>query len=136
MMDGIFVCYHDTKKVLGFQYLSEEEMDDDVFGDRLSGNRLFRLCVLAFQHILNDMVQKMPDESLKVCLHIEQNQLKVMISGSSSKKLDGFQVDLKLVSKKSEREVPALNLYYKTCPLPSTYFENHALVPTLENLSL
>jgi hypothetical protein len=136
MMDGVFVCYHDTKKVFGFQYLSEEEMDEDLFGKRHLGYKFFHLSVLSFQHILNDIVKAIPNESLKVCLHIEQNQLKVMIYGNDTKKWDGFRVDLILVEKEIENKPSEYKLYYKTHPLPSDYFKSHVLVPTLEELSL
>jgi Mitochondrial protein Pet127 len=32
MMDGIFVAYHNTSKLFGFEYIPREQMDDDIYG--------------------------------------------------------------------------------------------------------
>lgn len=40
-MDGIFIAFHNTAKIFGFQYLSIEDMDKPLFGSKLAGDRAF-----------------------------------------------------------------------------------------------
>lgn len=58
-MDGIFVAYHNTAKMFGFQYLSLSEMDDRLFGSRLAGDRVFAKCV--------DLLELLADAVVSVC---------------------------------------------------------------------
>lgn len=62
-MDGIFVCYHNTDQVFGFQYFSKEEMDRTLFGSSAVGDMSFSLCVQILQNILDVAVGSQPNAS-------------------------------------------------------------------------
>jgi hypothetical protein len=32
-MDGIFVAYHNTNQIFGFEYVPMEQMEEDLFGN-------------------------------------------------------------------------------------------------------
>ncbi|KAG2216065.1 hypothetical protein INT45_010634, partial [Circinella minor] len=65
-MDGIFVAYHNTRKIFGFQYISREEMDVRLFGSSHMANESFRNVLVMFQNILDKATEKYPNKSLKI----------------------------------------------------------------------
>lgn len=67
-MDGIFVAYHNTDKIFGFQYVSLEEMDLRLFGSRAMGDKVFRLCVTLLERLLDTATAEFPNESLSISL--------------------------------------------------------------------
>ncbi|KAG8883200.1 hypothetical protein FRB97_007022 [Tulasnella sp. 331] len=64
-MDGIFVAYHNTAKIFGFQYLSLSEMDDRLFGGRLAGDRVFAKCVELLEHLADAATSIWPAKDIK-----------------------------------------------------------------------
>lgn len=52
-MDGIFVCYHNTSEVFGFQYIPMEEMDERIFGNSVCAKQAFAMCVKVLQLALD-----------------------------------------------------------------------------------
>lgn len=63
-MDGIFIAYHNTAKIFGFQYLSVSEMDNRLFGSRIAGDRVFAKCVELLEQLADAVVSIWPG---KVC---------------------------------------------------------------------
>ena len=69
-MDGIFLAYHNTAKIFGFQYLPLEVIDSHIFGssrdtDRLTtrvGWRVFNKCVELLEAISEEVVDCFPEE--------------------------------------------------------------------------
>jgi len=68
-MDGVFVAYHNTARVFGFQYISLEEMDARLFGPDLKtagapnggsaptrGARIFEKCVKLLERVTDEIV--------------------------------------------------------------------------------
>ncbi|KAJ1805261.1 hypothetical protein LPJ56_005413, partial [Coemansia sp. RSA 2599] len=41
-MDGIFVAYHNTARMFGFQYIPRREMDNIIYGNEATGNKAFK----------------------------------------------------------------------------------------------
>ncbi|OCB89863.1 hypothetical protein A7U60_g2892 [Sanghuangporus baumii] len=84
-MDGIFLAYHNTARVFGFQYVPLEEMDDRLFGDYKSkkpssqttdtpvmsgrevGWRIFNKCVSMLEVISAEIVECFPERTV-TCL--------------------------------------------------------------------
>ena len=62
-MDGIFVAYHNTAEIFGFQYLPMETMDEVLFGNTATGDAVYRLVLSAFAHALDTICQQYPDDS-------------------------------------------------------------------------
>jgi hypothetical protein len=55
-MDGIFVAYHNTAKIFGFQYVPLCEIDNRLFGSSVSGDRVFRKCVELLEAVSDEIV--------------------------------------------------------------------------------
>ncbi|KAJ4268279.1 hypothetical protein NW762_002342 [Fusarium torreyae] len=70
-MDGIFVAFHNTQRIFGFQYVSLEEMDLALHGtsNRRIGNEEFKTSVKLLNEVLNKATERFPKQSLR--LHIE-----------------------------------------------------------------
>jgi len=63
-MDGIFVAYHNVKRIFGFQYISMSELDRALHGtpDTTLGDREFNLSIGLLNEILNKVTEKFPDQ--------------------------------------------------------------------------
>ncbi|KAM0435362.1 hypothetical protein ACHAPT_003456 [Fusarium lateritium] len=70
-MDGIFVAFHNTQRIFGFQYISLEEMDRALHGtsDRSVGDQEFRASLTLLNDVLDRASKRFPGRSLR--LHIE-----------------------------------------------------------------
>ena len=63
-MDGIFVAFHNIKRIFGFQYISLEEMDLALHGhnDRTTGDQEFKLSLDLLNTILNKVTERFPKQ--------------------------------------------------------------------------
>ncbi|KAI0199015.1 Pet127-domain-containing protein [Astrocystis sublimbata] len=70
-MDGIFVAFHNTQRIFGFQYIPLKEMDLALHGsdDTLLGDGEFKLSLKLLNEVLDRASQKWPEQSLR--LHFE-----------------------------------------------------------------
>ncbi|AEO56141.1 hypothetical protein MYCTH_2300709 [Thermothelomyces thermophilus ATCC 42464] len=70
-MDGIFVAYHNTERIFGFQYIPLQEMDLSLHGQENTtlGDREFKLSVYLLNKVLDKVTKKYPGRSLR--LHFE-----------------------------------------------------------------
>ncbi|KAI0550879.1 mitochondrial protein Pet127-domain-containing protein [Xylaria curta] len=70
-MDGIFVAFHNTERIFGFQYIPLSEMDLALHGTSttLLGDYEFKLSLKLLNELLNRASQKWPEQSLR--LHFE-----------------------------------------------------------------
>ncbi|KAI3392912.1 hypothetical protein diail_4999 [Diaporthe ilicicola] len=70
-MDGIFVAYHNTQRIFGFQYIPLEEMDLALHGttDLTTGNREFMASLQLWEEMLKKATEKFPEKSLRI--HVE-----------------------------------------------------------------
>ncbi|KAI4268759.1 MAG: hypothetical protein LQ337_007669 [Flavoplaca oasis] len=73
-MDGIFVAYHNTDRIFGFQYVSLSEMDSTLHGqwDTCLGDQEFKLSIKLLNDVLNKATKKYPETSLR--LHFETRE--------------------------------------------------------------
>lgn len=62
-MDGIFVAFHNTDRIFGFQYISLAEMDSTLHGqwDTTLGDQEFKLSISLLNDILNKATKKYPN---------------------------------------------------------------------------
>ncbi|KFA62111.1 hypothetical protein S40285_01717 [Stachybotrys chlorohalonatus IBT 40285] len=76
-MDGIFVAYHNTERIFGFQYISLSEMDEALHhtSDRRLGDEEFKASVKLFNELLNKATARFPGRTLR--LHVETRDTKV-----------------------------------------------------------
>lgn len=70
-MDGIFVAFHNTARIFGFQYISLSEMDYALHGttDTTLGDSEFKLSLDLLNRVLDKATAKFPETSLR--LHFE-----------------------------------------------------------------
>ena len=63
-MDGIFVAFHNTERIFGFQYVSLEEMDLALHGqyDTTLGNQEFKLSLDLLNNVLNKVTERFPGQ--------------------------------------------------------------------------
>ncbi|POS80287.1 hypothetical protein DHEL01_v201303 [Diaporthe helianthi] len=77
-MDGIFVAYHNTQRIFGFQYIPLEEMDLSLHGtaDLTTGNREFMASLELWEEMLKKATERFPEKSLRV--HVETRTSQVV----------------------------------------------------------
>ncbi|KAH6892319.1 mitochondrial protein Pet127-domain-containing protein [Thelonectria olida] len=70
-MDGIFVAFHNTQRIFGFQYISLNEMDEALHGTSNTwlGDSEFKASVHILNDLLNRAAKRFPGQSLR--LHVE-----------------------------------------------------------------
>ena len=67
-MDGVFVAYHNTARIFGFQYIPLEEMDERLYGNRQAGPLVFEKCVKMLEVITREIVKDFPGQvGLSIC---------------------------------------------------------------------
>ncbi|KAK3820372.1 MAG: mitochondrial protein Pet127-domain-containing protein [Benniella sp.] len=71
-MDGIFVAYHNTARVFGFQYISLDEMDSRLFGTSVMGDECFKSQLRLFSKTLDEITTKYPEQDLKITLDTDE----------------------------------------------------------------
>ncbi|EME43015.1 hypothetical protein DOTSEDRAFT_72422 [Dothistroma septosporum NZE10] len=66
-MNGIFVAYHNVKRIFGFQYIPMHEMDRALHGqtDTCLGDKEFRASLDMMNEIFNKATAKFPNQSLR-----------------------------------------------------------------------
>ncbi|WVQ97270.1 hypothetical protein IAU59_004381 [Kwoniella sp. CBS 9459] len=67
-MDGIFLAYHNTSRLFGFQYVSLPEIDERIFGSTEMAEQAFKLSVRLLEELLQRCVAAFPDQAINVTL--------------------------------------------------------------------
>ncbi|KAK3359800.1 mitochondrial mRNA processing protein [Lasiosphaeria hispida] len=67
-MDGIFVAFHNTERIFGFQYVPLAEMDLALHGTTNSciGNQEFKASLFILNEVLDKATKKFPHQSLRL----------------------------------------------------------------------
>ncbi|KAG7443094.1 Pet127-domain-containing protein [Guyanagaster necrorhizus] len=79
-MDGVFVAYHNTERMFGFQYVSLAEMDSCLFGQIQGiGDRVFDKCVSLLEAISEEVVNCFPGQSVKATFETVASDLNVFV---------------------------------------------------------
>ncbi|KAN0062225.1 hypothetical protein ACQY0O_005406 [Thecaphora frezii] len=71
-MDGIFVAYHTTSTIYGFQYISVEEMNERLFGSEEMADQSFKLCLGMLENILDAATNLFPKQTLKITIETKE----------------------------------------------------------------
>ncbi|KAM3417849.1 hypothetical protein BST61_g6070 [Cercospora zeina] len=68
MMNGIFVAYHNVKRMFGFQYVPISEMDRVLHGqsDACLGDQEFKASLRILNELLNRATTRYPEQSLRI----------------------------------------------------------------------
>ncbi|KAL2068095.1 hypothetical protein VTL71DRAFT_16193 [Oculimacula yallundae] len=69
-MDGIFVAFHNTERIFGFQYISLPEMDFALHGtsDTTLGDQEFKLSLDLLNRVLDRVTAKYPEQSIRLLI--------------------------------------------------------------------
>ncbi|KAG0648541.1 mRNA degradation [Hyphodiscus hymeniophilus] len=109
-MDGIFVAYHNTQRIFGFQYISQPEMDLALHGteDTTIGDAEFKLSVELLNKVLDKASAKYPEKSLR--LHFETRNTEtpfmyIFAEPMEDEEIKGIQESNKAVIEEFENRV-------------------------------
>ncbi|KMQ45600.1 mitochondrial mRNA processing protein [Trichophyton violaceum] len=75
-MDGIFVAFHNIKRIFGFQYISLPEMDKCIHGqeDTALGDAEFKLSLNIWNKVIDVATQTFPKQSLRFHFDTRETQ--------------------------------------------------------------
>jgi hypothetical protein len=111
-MDGVFVAYHNTERIFGFQYIPLSEMDARLFGERASGNAVFEKCMLLLEVILEEATRQLPCQSIRLTTEklLNEDNLRVFLEPADwDEKLHGLrpliQLDVSIKNYIGERAI-------------------------------
>ncbi|KAM5342426.1 hypothetical protein ACJ41O_013392 [Fusarium nematophilum] len=92
-MDGIFVAFHNTQRIFGFQYISLDEMDRALHGtsDRRVGDEEFKASLTLLNDVLNRATKRFPGRSLR--LHVETRPTNPPLTYFFAEAVDEEQID-------------------------------------------
>jgi Mitochondrial protein Pet127 len=80
-MGGIFVCYHNTFKNFGFEYISLEDMEKAMYGDSLDCDQLFSLSMQLTNVILEVVTDTFPERNSEIFItRPSHNNLSVLVT--------------------------------------------------------
>jgi hypothetical protein len=65
-MDGVFVAYHNTEEMFGFEYLPLELMEDNVFGNNIVPQQQFLLSLALVEKLVERVIAQAPKQHLEV----------------------------------------------------------------------
>ncbi|KAJ1020099.1 hypothetical protein NDA16_004379 [Ustilago loliicola] len=71
-MDGIFVAYHTTSTIFGFQYIPVEEMNERLFGSQEMADQAFRLSLGMMESVLDAATSMFPEKTLKITIEAKE----------------------------------------------------------------
>lgn len=79
-MDGVFVAFHNTQRIFGFQYISCAEMDAALHGqwDLALGDQEFKLSLNLLNKVLDRATKKYPEQSLRIHFETREAQTPFM----------------------------------------------------------
>ena len=61
-MDGVFIAYHNTARIFGFQYVPLDEMEERIFGGPGRGERVFEKCVGVLESVAEEIIRIFPEQ--------------------------------------------------------------------------
>jgi hypothetical protein len=69
-MDGIFVTYHNTKEIFGFQYITREEMDSILYGSSEFGDAAYNYILQVLSWLLERVSSEYkPTDTIRLTFH-------------------------------------------------------------------
>ncbi|KAJ3242112.1 hypothetical protein HDU81_007866 [Chytriomyces hyalinus] len=74
-MDGIFVAYHNTQSIFGFQYISREEMNAVLYGSCAFGDAAFAMATKALEAVLDKALTRYRGEDVRITVKVHKDEL-------------------------------------------------------------
>ncbi|OWZ28709.1 hypothetical protein C356_06332 [Cryptococcus neoformans c45] len=82
-MDGIFLAYHNTSRIFGFQYVPLTEIDQRIFGSSEMADAAFKISVTVLQKLLDLSIKAFSGVDVKMIIkhtpNIDQNSVTAYI---------------------------------------------------------
>ncbi|KAK3403175.1 mitochondrial protein Pet127-domain-containing protein [Sordaria brevicollis] len=119
-MDGIFVAFHNTQRIFGFQYIPLTEMDHALHGTRDTnlGGKEFKLSLHLLNKVLDRATAKWPERSLRLHIETRPTDPPLMyifakpvtpeeieaVQGANKKIIEKFERDMMGLEPKEEKE--------------------------------
>ncbi|EPY49907.1 RNA metabolism pathway protein Pet127 [Schizosaccharomyces cryophilus OY26] len=72
-MEGVFVAYHNTCQIFGFQFVSLKKMDKAIHWGRNIGDAEFKLSIQLLESILQYASSKFPKQSIRLMFSTQEN---------------------------------------------------------------
>jgi hypothetical protein len=93
-MDGIFVAFHNTRRIFGFQYISLPEMDYALHGSRdtTTGDAEFKLSLNLLNKALDQATERYPKKSLRI--HFETRETGTPFMYFFAEPIEDEQIDM------------------------------------------
>lgn len=112
-MDGIFVAFHNTQRIFGFQYISISEMDMAIHGteDTTIGDAEFKLSIDLLNRALDRATAKWPKQSLRIFFDAQNDAvpyMNIFVEPCSEDRIDKIQSTNRAEIDKFEREILGL----------------------------
>ncbi|KAI9813758.1 MAG: hypothetical protein M1827_003548 [Pycnora praestabilis] len=113
-MDGIFVAFHNTERIFGFQYISVPEMDLALHGqsDTTIGDQEFKLSLELLNKVLDRATKKFPEKSLRIHFETRESQtpfMYIFAEPVSEEQVEQIQTNNKAKIDKFERDFLGLD---------------------------
>jgi hypothetical protein len=70
-MSGVFVAYHNTQEMFGFEYVRLEEMEDTIFGSKQLADLTFDTSFRLLEEIFDNVTERFPNETLRITMQTE-----------------------------------------------------------------
>ena len=95
-MDGIFVAYHNTSEIFGFQYIDLEEMNLRLFGSNEMGDKAYHMSIGLLERILDVATENFPNETLSITMETRPGtgNMYVMVESTETSRI--LQLDVVL----------------------------------------
>ncbi|SJX66031.1 related to PET127-component of mitochondrial translation system [Sporisorium reilianum f. sp. reilianum] len=71
-MDGIFVAYHTTSTIFGFQYIPVEQMNERLFGSQEMADQAFKLSLGLMEKVLDAATSMFARQTLKITVETKE----------------------------------------------------------------
>lgn len=114
-MNGIFVAYHNVKRIFGFQYIPISEMDKLLHGqtDPSLGDQEFKASLRIMNDLLNKATAQYPEQSLRIHFETQESRgdddspthLHMFAEPMTEEEIDGIQNKNKERTAEYERTV-------------------------------
>ena len=70
---GIFVAYHNTTKIFGFEYLPLDKMEKMLYGSTLVAEKYFSVMTQLLSKVLSEITQVFPKQDVQILLNTPSN---------------------------------------------------------------
>ncbi|EOR01947.1 hypothetical protein J056_003623 [Wallemia ichthyophaga EXF-994] len=109
-MDGIFVAYHNTRRIFGFQYVPLEEMDERLHGSTLMATQSFKHSVGVLENALDEATSLIPNETLSITFETREGEqfMSVYVESAEDTRPDKatYVIDYEVESFLDNKKVP------------------------------